>query len=59
MEDCKRICKRICERRTRYRTTPPHHATPSLYASICDATPKPIVPIEHQGCRVAYANMNV
>uniref|UniRef100_A0A251TUY2 Uncharacterized protein n=1 Tax=Helianthus annuus TaxID=4232 RepID=A0A251TUY2_HELAN len=43
MEDCKRICKRICERRTRYRTTPPHHATPSLYASICDATPKPCV----------------
>ncbi|KAJ0532513.1 hypothetical protein HanRHA438_Chr09g0380291 [Helianthus annuus] len=42
MEDCKRICKRICERRTRYRTTPPHHATPSLYASICDATPKPV-----------------
>ncbi|KAF5789238.1 hypothetical protein HanXRQr2_Chr09g0368801 [Helianthus annuus] len=58
MEDCKRICKRICERRTRYRTTPPHHATPSLYASICDATPKPVHCADRtpglQGCLCKY-----
>ncbi|MFS7918320.1 hypothetical protein Hanom_Chr03g00199611 [Helianthus anomalus] len=58
MEDCKRICKRMCERRTRYRTTPPHHTTPSLYASICDATPKPVHCADRtpglQGCLCKY-----